>query len=507
MVRVWLVLAAVTIVASGCVSGPSGANRSGLAAYREAWRSSGARSSSATSEQDYRRRLTLIRSPLFQALAENEQHAHLWNTAQVALLLKHWHVAHELLVRSSQLPDGTVWDWANRFTTARVLADQGDAVHALTQVVQYWPEVLAKLPAPWVQRTAFPSPAVHSDANAQWALQKALYHASWRPYFGVPPGGLWGQVAMGLAERGQVSEAIDVVAGINVPRALLAMRIDKRFDELVRREPALFDIGTAARREVEDWHQASLRFPRALDATVRYTYALLDAGQFKETYAVTSAVLQRVSDPSQFTQFYNDDETGLNWILDNQARALVALGRWKEAEWQLRSAADRLEHGTPNVSNVINLASFEANLGRGEEATRVLSESPPEGAAMTPYGRMQWYEVQLEAALEMGNSPLAARSLDYVREHQSDDVEGCQAALLRVNRLDEGAALLIRRLQNPDQRRAALLEVQTYQDPPALPGRQRERARLRQLLARPDVTEAIDRVGRVLDVPLPSPLS
>lgn len=43
-------------------------------------------------------------------------------------------------------------------------------------------------------------------------------------------------------------------------------------------------------------------------------------------YDETTAVLDKVTDASLFKRFYDDDETGLNWILDNRARALEALG-------------------------------------------------------------------------------------------------------------------------------------------------------------------------------------
>lgn len=172
----------------------------------------------------------------------------------------------------------------------------------------------------------------------------------------------------------------------------------------------------------------------------------------------------------------------------------------------MRSAAARREHGRPNVGNVINLAQLEADLGHGEEALRVLAELPADGTGMTAYGRMQWHEALLSAAVAKGDSALAARSLEYLHQHQADHLGVYETALVRMKQLDEAATLLIRRLQNPETRRAALLDVQRYRDPPASPATRPLRERWRQVVERPDVREAIAAVGRVLEVPLPRPV-
>jgi tetratricopeptide (TPR) repeat protein len=239
---------------------------------------------------------------------------------------------------------------------------------------------------------------------------------------------------------------------------------------------------------------------------VEYTYALLDAGDYEKLLEITQQVLDRVHDSSLLQKLYDDDPTGINWILDNHARALVALGKWTQAEWDYRSAADRLEHGHRNVSNVINLASFEADLGRGDEALKVLNDFPGDGPDLGPYGRMQWYAVQLAAAVAQSDEVLVEQSLKYLAAHQEDAPSTYQAALLRAGRTEEAAQLMIRRLAASSWRPAALRDLQIYRDPPALPQAQREADGWRALRKRNDVRAAVERVGRIMEVPLPSPV-
>ena len=62
--------------------------------------------------------------------------------------------------------------------------------------------------------------------------------------------------------------------------------------------------------------------------------------------------------------------------------------------------------------------------------------------------------------------------------------------------LDGAAAQLIAQLKDTEKRGAALAEVQDYRRPPVLPRMLESRERWNNLLARADVTAAIDEVGR-----------
>jgi hypothetical protein len=285
------------------------------------------------------------------------------------------------------------------------------------------------------------------------------------------------------------------------------MRIDKRFDDLVRNAPERFDVRAAADRLIRNEDEAVLRFPRKIDARVQLCYAYLYAGRYREVLREAGAVLSHVRDQDSFRRAYDEDETAVNWILDTYAQAALATEKWDEAVDALELAAQGLEFGKLNVSNVINLGVLYADLGRADKALRVLAEISEEHSdtLLSPVGRMQWHGARLAAALAKGDAARADAELEYLRAHQQDAPDAYQEGLLRSDHLEEAARLLIARLRDPESRREALLEVQEYDYPPAPPGQVRLRAQLRKVVNRPDVQQAIAKVGHTEKVPLPPP--
>jgi hypothetical protein len=92
---------------------------------------------------------------------------------------------------------------------------------------------------------------------------------------------------------------------------------------------------------------------------------------------------------------------------------------------------------------------------------------------------------------------IAGESLEYLDKHRKDSLDMWQWTLVRANRLDEAAALLIERLRDPVLRNDALCDLQDYTDPPQLPQRALWVERWVQIRNRPDVRSAIDAVGRI----------
>ncbi len=125
------------------------------------------------------------------------------------------------------------------------------------------------------------------------------------------------------------------------------------------------------------------------------------------------------------------------------------------------------------------------------------------------YGRehsKHWLEgIRLQVAVAAGDGASAAASLAYMRLHQNDAIDAYEEALVRGNLLNEAARVLVDRLHDPYRRNQALLEVQRYRDDPCPTPQAEFPRRWRKLLCRPDARDAIDRVGRILEVPLPSP--
>jgi hypothetical protein len=231
---------------------------------------------------------------------------------------------------------------------------------------------------------------------------------------------------------------------------------------------------------------------------VQLTYSQLGAGLYEDMLKTAADVLSRIeSAPAKEAPY--DDMDEVIWIYDNRARALARLQRWSEAEKEVRTAADRKEDGERNTSNVINLAWFYAEAGRSDEALAALLDL----GGMSTFGMMQMHGARYAAALQKGDTEIANESLAYLSEHRNDALDTWQWTLIRANRLDDAAALLIERLRDPVLRGEALRDLQDYANPHPQEQRARWNERWHQVRDRADVRRAIDAVGRIEQFRIP----
>lgn len=169
---------------------------------------------------------------------------------------------------------------------------------------------------------------------------------------------------------------------------------------------------------------------------------------------------------------------------------------------QLRKAARRPEKGGLNVSQTLNLARLLARLERIDEVEEAMEEL----GNMSPYGRMQLALNRLIVADAQADTAAVTAQIDAMRADRSEAMSGYQVALVLAGRIDAAAALLIERLRSEDWRRDALSEMQTYAEVAQTPRDKAHMTRWREVIARTDVQEALDAVGRIERVPFANPL-
>lgn len=474
------------------------------AEYQRAWFDVAAKIKSGKLRDAYSLGLDLIGSINFQDLIAADQHQKLFVIGELGAKLRDYTFAHRLLVRASEMPDGNVRDWLARMDAAFRLGERADTVHGLTVIARRWPSTLSNLNFEFVAETAGQTPATDEEDSARFRLLNALYDASWKDEIGVEPGALWGSLIRGLLIRGDAVHALDVMSRENNPTEIIILRVDKRFDAFVRSNAKRFDIAAAAQRQIVECQAAVKRNSRSLAAVVALVDAYLDAGRYKEVYRLTSSVLTKVSASHPPQDFYDDAETMIASIFDRKSEALSDLQRWKEAGDEERRAAEQLQDGGPDISNIINLADYYAELGSGDEALNTLgrlSGSPP-----SPYGQMLAERVRLMAGVAKHDEIIVRNSLAYLKEHQKDGLTTFQKGLVWANEMDEAANLLIERLRDPRLRADALPEIQRYSGPPVPRFAKKFRIRWEKIVARDDVQAEIHRVGRIERVPVPSRL-
>jgi tetratricopeptide (TPR) repeat protein len=275
------------------------------------------------------------------------------------------------------------------------------------------------------------------------------------------------------------------------------MRVDKRFDRLVRANPERFDVDALAQEQVRDWQAATQRFPRRLYDAYDLMTAYQVKGDYAEALRLADDALARMAAAKSPDDLYDDVSTALNWVYDARARALRGLGNWEEAEIDLQNAMKEKERGGRNVSNTINLASFQAEFNRPDEAIAVLGPLTEPNSPLSPMGRMVVTAIVHTAALSKGDPRRTKEALDYLREHEADAPWVLQDELVRAGRVDEAAAQLIRLLRRQESRSRALGYVQEYREVPMSPGEQQIARGRRQIVQRSDVRAAVLAVGHI----------
>ncbi len=401
--------------------------------------------------------------------------------------------AHEFMMLATELPEAKAEHWFMRAEYASWIEAWPDALIAATTIAKRWPAALATGNALLVSRIAYRS----KDPE----LMNALFAAKFTLEWGSEPDGLWRELITDALEHNNLRRARELSKRLQNPSTLLHMRVDRRFDALVKAEPRTFDLPAAVERERKRLSKAVAANPRSLSVRVQYGYALLAAGRFTELLTLTDEIISRTAAAAAGSPSFDDIPDQLNWIYNHKADSLRALGRWEEALAVMEAARKKAEEGGDNVSQAINLGWHYVDYGRPQDALEAL-EGIDWARSLSPYGRMQLQHVRYRAYLQLANAAEADNVFAYLREHREDAEDTWQLALIDAGDFDGAAALLISRLRDTQHRADALGEVQEYRPLPRLPRQAEERARWEKLLMRSDVAAAITDVGRREQAPM-----
>lgn len=341
------------------------------------------------------------------------------------------------------------------------------------------------------------------DASPDGDEALAAYEALDRAGYVVAPPNFDDFLRMGrgrlLLERGRVADAGAVLRGVVDASSIVEMRVDRAFDPL-RADPAFVrqvDIAAAVRKDLERSRGAMQADPKSMEAVYLYAGVLDLAMRDADGLELVEEVLARDrADPAAF----HDADEYRNWINNKRANFLYSIGRADEGREALVRAAGLQEHGTTNVSNIINLGGYLIAEGRGAEAVALI----PRIGRPSPYGQAWIESMRSCAGVQLKDEKLRLAGLEYLRSHEADNPAALSRALICSNDLDAAAALMIRRLSDRELRTSALLDLQIT--PPsrldAFPFHRAMSARFDALRDRADVRDAVAKVGRIERLPV-----
>jgi len=437
----------------------------------------------------------------FLQLTKGRQFRTLLLASQAASGREDYLAAHEYLVIATQYPDAAAEHWVLRAQFATWVDAWADAGLAIKTLAKTWPQSLAELDHEAVQWTIAQMARDKKLAGERLELLNALYDAKFQLEWHIEPSDLWRELVLQALERKDVARARDVLKRIESPGSLVRMRIDRRFDPIVQAEPTAFDVAAASQAECRKLRREMTANPTRLGPVVQYMYSLFSVGEYGEVISLADRVLAQNARAPKDKPAFDDVADTLNWIYDLKSQALRGLGRWDEALAIQQEARRQRETSTDKVSQAINLGGSYLVRNRPDDALKSL-EGIDWARSLSGFGRMQLQHVRLRAYLQLGNREEAEKVFVYLRENKIDAPDTWQEAMLDWGDVDGAAALYIARLRDPEDRVSALYAAQTFKPVPRLPRQIEDVERWQKLLSRPDVTAAINEVGRREQHPL-----
>jgi tetratricopeptide (TPR) repeat protein len=435
---------------------------------------------------------SLLAADTFVRLDPAQQHLVLQSAGAAAFRTRDPQRSLSLLRRACDMPQTDGTDWYLRVYAANAADDLRDAGQSLTRIARRWPQVLPQLEYQRELEGAMNGLEHFGSDEDRYAVLVALHKV---PLKTDPAGASawWRDLALLQLDRGEPAAAVQTLARVNDPYVAVSVEVDKRFDSIRGEIGSRLDVEAITRQSIESARQRAQDNLNKLKPLNRLTRLLEHTLRYQQALQLTEIAIDRQE--AQGPQVYSDYAEEYAWTLNRRADELYGLGRWDAAVAQLESASAMLEQAGPNASQVVNLAGIYAELGRPQQALATLQKLLP--GSMSAFGDMLAEKIRLTAALQLHDETSAAAAIGFLRQHCDDALSVYQEALLMADRQDEGATLLISRLDDPRLRSDALVAVQQYGDGISPPLRVQKHERWRALVARPDVQEEISRAGAV----------
>lgn len=423
----------------------------------------------------------------FARLAEKDQAMIFLQARLSAFELKQYDVAYRYTVEATHREGVDADDWRNRLAYEILEKHFADAVQTVEEMASRNRGALNTIPPPWFDVL---DREVKADAPLQRRLIKALATA-YRPDDPAQSADRFKRrYAAILTDAGEKAEAWELARAIVSSGVLIDLSLDSRLRDAL---PAGFDGRAEVERNLNTARRDAADHPESLSTLLVVTRYLRQLGRMEEA----QELLEAVGTDKQGSVKFKDWETNRVWLSDTLARIYLRLGRYDDAVAAFRRAMKFKEGDGRNVSQTINLGYAQLRFGRPGDALATVSLLKPESAKLSAYGWMEMRGLQGCARLALGQAAAAKDDLDYVAAHEQDNPDVLTMLQLCAGDLDGAAAAIIRRLDDPELRPAALRYLSDYDPPPASYPVSPVDTRRGELKARPDVQAAIARAGGI----------
>jgi hypothetical protein len=240
---------------------------------------------------------------------------------------------------------------------------------------------------------------------------------------------------------------------------------EKTFDPIVTTDPERFAFLPIVNRFVENAFAAHAAHPDRLSVLNALARLLIDLNRPQEVALLLDDAIARISDAPRRNPPFSDQEEVLNWTYNTRADARTELGMTAEAAADHAAGAAEAEDGRGNVSQRLNEAAFLLNSQRPQEALDHAQAVEPR--LLSPYGRGVRRTIIVCAYAQMEREGEVRTALAEAVAHAAESYLQLQAAARCAGDDDIAAQAFIRRLELLDERRNAVLALQSFAGEPS----------------------------------------
>lgn len=290
----------------------------------------------------------------------------------------------------------------------------------------------------------------------------------------------------------------DTVRSIDDPATLVSIAQDRRFAALWTEMQAAgrFDWLAVGEADVARQRNRVAENRRDLESVRGLMRILRELGRYDEAVTVGLAARQQLIDPKAF----DDQANNAHWLLNDLAYAYGDAGRLAEADEAFREAVATAAPQGDRISQPVNYSEMLVRHGREREALVLLQAiTDKDGSAIG----LNWRDAGLACAQAGSDRTRADALADDLLKRWEANPAAVSHALLCLDRLDDAAALMVRRLRSDDHRAEALTASVIGKRPPGgdTAWDRRMQANRDAVWARPEVKAALAPVGRRIEVP------
>jgi hypothetical protein len=337
---------------------------------------------------------------------------------------------------------------------------------------------------------------LQDDKPARVRLADALFRIGWPGNDDVAADDVRMILIEDRLDNNDRAGAAGLAATLATPVNLVPLMVMKRYDGLL---PEGIDRFALLARAIEQRDRetaaalaAAPRDPRRMVARAEH---LRSVGRNAEALAAVAPVTGDLAAAA-------DDEEVM-WAVNEAVFALAALDRNDEAARLMeRIAALPLSGNNHLVNARINHLIILSSIGRHAEVLdRAARLEAEEGFSASDYGNALIASARICALASLSRAQEAAPLLARLRGWGEHNAGALSHAYMCLGDLDSAAALLVQRLGRDDPS-SAILALQDYRLDTGDSESDRLGARFVSLRERPEVRAALDRVGRILSLPL-----